>query len=51
MFQAYLLGMVWSCYKYLQFNILRHSQVREYTVDPDTEVSTASRAYKLFQHN
>ena len=36
--QAYLINMVWMCYKYLQLRNLSRSVVRQYTYDPDTEV-------------
>ncbi|RUS75131.1 hypothetical protein EGW08_017115 [Elysia chlorotica] len=35
--QAYLIGMVWSCYKYIQLHVASRSVVREYSVDPDIE--------------
>ena len=36
--QAYLIGMIWACYKYVQQLVVARSMTREYQVDPDTEV-------------
>ncbi|XP_064605834.1 lysosomal-associated transmembrane protein 4A-like [Liolophura sinensis] len=36
--KAYLVGVVWSCYRYLQLTQASCSNVREFTVDPDTEM-------------
>ncbi|CAG5115992.1 unnamed protein product [Candidula unifasciata] len=36
--KAYLMGMVWSCYKYIQMHVASRSVVREYSVDPDSEM-------------
>lgn len=36
--KAYLIDMVWSCYKYLQLRNANRSVVREYTLDPDSEM-------------
>ena len=36
--QAYLIGMIWACYKYVQQLVVARSMTREYHVDPDTEV-------------
>ncbi|XP_069126010.1 lysosomal-associated transmembrane protein 4A-like isoform X2 [Argopecten irradians] len=36
--KAYLISMVWACYKYLQLRLVHRSSVREYTIDPDTEM-------------
>jgi len=36
--KAYLMGMVWSCYRYIQLHVASRSQVREYSVDPDSEM-------------
>ncbi|KAL5016734.1 hypothetical protein ScPMuIL_006323 [Solemya velum] len=38
---AYFIGVVWSCYKFLQQVVANHGNVREFTVDPDTEVNHA----------
>ena len=32
------MGMVWSCYRYIQIYVESRNVVREYSVDPDTEV-------------
>merc|ERR1719483_1869650 len=37
-FKAYLMGMVWSCYRYIQIYVESRNVVREYSVDPDTEM-------------
>ncbi|CAC5420180.1 LAPTM [Mytilus coruscus] len=37
-FKAYLIGVIWACYKYLQLNRVNRDVVREYTVDPDSEM-------------
>lgn len=37
-FKAYLIGVIWACYKFLQLNLVNRDTVREYTVDPDSEV-------------
>ncbi|XP_033737490.1 lysosomal-associated transmembrane protein 4A-like isoform X1 [Pecten maximus] len=36
--KAYMISMVWACYKYLQMRLVHRSSVREYSIDPDTEV-------------
>lgn len=36
--KAYLIGMIWACYKYVQQVVLARSVTREYQVDPDTEM-------------
>lgn len=36
--KAYLIGMVWACYRYLQMKVQNNAEIREYHVDPDTEM-------------
>ncbi|XP_048759995.1 lysosomal-associated transmembrane protein 4A-like [Ostrea edulis] len=36
--KAYLIGMVWSCYNFLKARTVNGNQIREYTVDPDSQV-------------
>ncbi|ESO88279.1 hypothetical protein LOTGIDRAFT_150683 [Lottia gigantea] len=36
--KAYLIGVVWACNKYLHLKLANRSVVREYTVDPDSEM-------------
>ncbi|GAB1604274.1 lysosomal-associated transmembrane protein 4A-like [Argonauta hians] len=36
--RAYCLGVIWSCYRYTQLVAAGRSLIREYTVDPDTEM-------------
>lgn len=36
--KAYLIGMIWACYKYVQQVVVARSVTREYQVDPDTEM-------------
>ena len=36
--KAYLFGVIWACYKFLQLKRMNRDGVREYTVDPDSEV-------------
>lgn len=35
---AYLIGMVWACYKYVQQLAVARTMTREYRVDPDSEM-------------
>lgn len=35
---AYLIGMIWACYKYVQHSAVARTMTREYRVDPDTEM-------------
>lgn len=35
---AYLIGMIWACYKYVQQSAVVRTLTREYRVDPDTEM-------------
>ncbi|KAL8590216.1 hypothetical protein ACOMHN_010411 [Nucella lapillus] len=37
-FLAYLIGMIWACYKYVQQSAMARTLTREYRVDPDTEM-------------
>lgn len=36
--KAYIIGMIWSCYKYVQHVAYARTTTREYRVDPDTEM-------------
>uniref|UniRef100_A0A8W8M4Y3 Lysosomal-associated transmembrane protein 4A n=3 Tax=Magallana gigas TaxID=29159 RepID=A0A8W8M4Y3_MAGGI len=36
--KAYLIGMVWSCYNFLKSSNMNCNQIREYNVDPDSQV-------------
>jgi len=36
--KAYIMGMVWSCYRYIQLHVAARSVVREFRVDPDSEM-------------
>ena len=51
--KAYLMGMVWSCYRYIQLHVASRSQVREYAVDPVSEMLLPPRyedAIKIPSH-
>lgn len=41
--KAYLIGVIWACYKYLQMSLVNRDVVREYTVDPDSEVQNVDK--------